>query len=309
MTRRKLIEFLKWVWIVVVLLGAGWYFYRHYQEISQYLGTISVTRLVFSFILLLAGKLAISDISRLSLKKINYSMPYTEALTITTVTQLGKYLPGGIWHFAGKFGVYRVKGISTKKTAQAMVMENLWLLSSAGVVGLVALLASSKEIACQYLKFLCTPAIANAVAYVLPVLWITGLLVFEYLFFGKQKIIFRDFLLTLAELIFIWLVFGLSFWLVFPPNSGYFLQVMGAFSLSWLVGYVAVFAPGGIGIREMLLAVLLGAFFNSGEVTIYAAIHRLLWVLAEVFLGGLSALLFGIPVSAEEPSQENKYSH
>lgn len=306
MTRRKIIELLKWVWIVVVLLVAGWYFYRHYQEISQYLGTISITRLVLCFLLLLAGKLAISDISRLSLKKINYSMPYTEALTITTVTQLGKYLPGGIWHFAGKFGVYRVKGISTKNTAQAMVMENLWLLSSAGVVGVVALLASSKEIACQYLKYLCAPAIANAVAFVIPVLWITGLLVFEYLFIDKQKVNLGNFVLALAEMVFIWVVFGLSFWLVFPPNGGYFLQVMGAFSLSWLAGYVAFFAPGGIGIREMLLAVLLGAFFKSTEVTIYAAIHRLLWVLAEVFLGGLSALLFGVPVSADEPSSVNK---
>ncbi len=90
MTRRKLIEILKWVWIVVVLIGAGWYFYRHYQEISQYLGTISVTRLIFCFLLLLAGKLALSDISRLSLKKINYAMPYTEALTITTVTPAGQ---------------------------------------------------------------------------------------------------------------------------------------------------------------------------------------------------------------------------
>ena len=306
MTRRKLIDVLKWVWIVIVLLGAGWYFYRHYQEISQYLGTISITRLILCFLLLLAGKLALSDISRLSLKKVNYSMPYYEALTITTITQLGKYLPGGIWHFAGKFGIYKVKGISTKKTAQAMVMENLWLLSSAGVVGAAALLASSKEIACQYLKFLCAPAAANAVAFVIPVLWITGLLVFEYLFFGKQKVNIVDFILALVELVFIWLVFGLSFWLIFPPNGGHFPQVMGAFSLSWLAGYVAVFAPGGIGIRELLLAVLLGAFFKSGEVAIYAAIHRLLWVLAEVFLGGLSALLFGVPVSVDEPSSVNK---
>jgi hypothetical protein len=83
-------------------------------------------------------------------------------------------------------------------------------------------------------------------------------------------------------------------------------QVTGAFSLSWLAGYVAVFAPGGIGVREVLLAVLLGAFFKSGEVAIYASIHRLLWVLAEVFLGGLSALIFGLPAGTEEPSGDNE---
>jgi uncharacterized membrane protein YbhN (UPF0104 family) len=306
LTRRKFIDVLKWAWIVVVLLGAGWYFYRHYQEISQYLGTISIIRLILCFLLLMAGKLALSDISRLSLKKVYYSMPYSEALTITTVTQLGKYLPGGIWHFAGKFGVYRVKGISTKNTTQAMVIENLWLLSSAGIVGAVAFLASSKETACQYINFLCSPAVANAVAFWIPILWITGLLIFETLFFGKQKVIWGDFLIGLAEMIFIWLVFGLSFWLIFPANSGHFPQALGAFSLSWLAGYVAIFAPGGIGIRELLLTVLLGAFFKSSEVAIYAAIHRLLWVFAELFLGGLSAMLFGLPVGSNELSNNKK---
>ena len=75
----------------------------------------------------------------------------------------------------------------------------------------------------------------------------------------------------LAELIFIWLAFGLSFWLVFPPDAGYLAQVVGAFSLSWLAGYVAFFAPGGIGVREVLLAVLLGAFLcrrGSGHLRI-----------------------------------------
>jgi len=303
-TRRKLIEILKWVWIAAVLLGAGWYFYRHYQEISPYLGTISIGRLIICFLLLLAGKLAISDISRLSLKKITYDMPYTEALAITAVSQLGKYLPGGLWHLAGKFGFLKIKGISNKKTTQVMVVENLWLLSSAGVVGMVALLAFSSVTACQYVKFLCSPFVAKVIAVALTLIWVVGLLVFEYLFFGKRKIIFRDFLLVLAELLFIWIVFGLSFWLVFPPHTGYLAQVTGAFSLSWLAGYVAFFAPGGIGVREVLLAVLLGAFFKSGEVAIYASIHRLLWLLAEVFLGGLSALIFGLPEVSEENSSD-----
>ena len=304
--RHKIINFLKWVWIIVVLLGAGWYFYRHYQEISQFLETISPMRLIACFFLLLIGKLALADISRLSLKKVGYLMPFKEALTITSVTQLGKYLPGGIWHFAGKYGVYKVKGISTKKSAQAMVVENLWLISSAGVVGIILLLTSSGEFACQYINLFCTQLFVKLFTVLLPIFWIAGLLVFEYFFFGKQKIEIKDLSLAVAELFFIWLIFGLSFWLVFPPNGGYFYQVAGAFSLSWLAGYVAIFAPGGLGVRELLLAVILGSFFTSEEVAIYATVHRLLWVLAEVFLGGISALVFGIPVGSDIAQREGR---
>jgi glycosyltransferase 2 family protein len=300
--RSKFIDILKWVWIVVVLFGAGWYFYQHYLDISQYLDTVVIPRLLLSFGLLFIAKLLLSDVARLSLRKINYSMPYTEAMTINSITQLGKYLPGGIWHFAGKFGIYKVKGISTKKTTQTMVVENLWLVSSAGTVGAVAMLASNQILACQYLRFLCIPGIANIVAFVIPILLLTGLVIFEYFFFGKQKIKIMEFVLTQGELVAIWLIYGISFWLVFPPGTGYIPQLIGAFSLSWLIGYVTLFAPGGLGVREVLLAVLLSSFFKSDEIAIYAAIHRVLWVLAEVLLGGLSALIFGLPVNAGEQS-------
>ncbi len=299
MTRRKFIEILKWVWIVVVLLGAGWYFYRHYQEISQYLGTISITRLVLCFFLLLAGKFALSDISRLSLKKINYPMPYTEALTITTVTQLGKYLPGGIWHFAGKFGVYKLKGMSTKESTQALVLENLWLFSSSAVVGIFLLALSGREVICSISSFFCNNQTIIMVLILLPLVLIIGLLIFDHLFLRQTKINLYKFSYVLFIMIVLWFAFGISYWLVFPPTGGFLVQIIGAFSVSWLAGYAAIFAPGGIGIRELVLTGILSSFFTGSEVAIYATVHRLLWVLAEIVLGGGCALVFGLPGGVE----------
>ena len=296
--QKKLIDTLKWVWIAAVLAGAGWYFYEHYQEISQYLGTLSASRLILSFLFLLVGKLLISDVTRLSLKKIGVRLPYKEALSITSVTQLGKYLPGGIWHLAGKYGIYKIKEISTKNTVRALVYENVWLLSSATIIGILLLLISSGQIVCGYIPLLCNSNIVFSVEIGLPFFWLAGMLIFEWIFFNKKRIKAEDFILVLVEQIFIWLIFGLSFWLVFPAQGGYLPQIIGAFSLSWVAGYVAIFAPGGIGIREFLLTIFLGAFFKSGDVAIYATVHRLIWVLAEVFLGGISWLVIGLPVDS-----------
>ena len=120
-------------------------------------------------------------------------MPYTEALAITTVSQLGKYLPGGIWHFAGKFGFLKIKGISNKRITQVMVAENLWLLTSAGVVGVVVLLAFASESVCKYVRVMCLPAVTKIIAFALPLVWVAGLLVFEYFFFGRRKIVIWGF--------------------------------------------------------------------------------------------------------------------
>ncbi|MBM3137234.1 MAG: hypothetical protein FJZ98_03485 [Chloroflexi bacterium] len=298
---KNLVNYLKWFWIIAVSAGAGWYFYTHFQEISGYLQTLSISRILLSTFLFLIGKLLLSDITRLSLKKVGRQIPFSEAFSITSVTQLGKYLPGGIWHFAGKFGLYKVMGIDIKRITQAMVYENVWLLSSATIVGFLTLLISSTDMFCEYLPFICDPINVRILTVGVPILWIFGMILFEKIFFRGVNADKSDFLLVLFEQLTTWILFGISYWLVFPVQSGFLLQIIGAFSLSWVAGYVAFFAPGGIGIREFLLAVILGGFFASREVATYATVHRLIWVFIEIVLGALSAMLIGIPSDTKSP--------
>lgn len=296
--RGKLLDILKWVWIVAVLGGATWYFYRNYQEISGYLETISLPRIALSVFLLVISKMALSDLTRFSLKKVGTSIEYKDAFTITSITQLGKYLPGGVWHIAGKFGIYKARQLSTQKTTRALIFENTWLLSSATVIGTLFLLFSSRQMLCEFNALFCQSGINWMIALLLPVLWISALIIFEKAFFKDSPWNPKDFVFTLLEMLVVWISFGISFWLVFPIHSGFLPAITGAFALSWLAGYVAFFAPGGIGIREYLLTLILATFFSSSEVAIYATIHRLIWVLVEIILGAGSALIFGIPMTA-----------
>jgi hypothetical protein len=305
--RKKLLDVLKWVWFAAVIIGAGYYFYKNYQKISVYLETISAWRVALSFVLLFIGKFALSDLTRFSLKKVDEKIAYKDALTITSITQLGKYLPGGIWHVAGKFGIYKARKISTKNTTAAVVLENIWLLSSALVIGATCLLISSQEVLCEFSTIFCDASLNRVLLFGLPVLWIAALLLIDFFGFKENRYSVKDFLLLLLEVLVIWVSFGISFWLVFPLKSGFQMAITGAFSISWVAGYVAFFAPGGIGIREYLLTVILAAYFSSSEVATYATIHRLIWVVGEILLGAGSSLLFGIPMAAQnqdEPAVE-----
>jgi hypothetical protein len=178
-----------------------------------------------------------------------------------------------------------------------MIYENIWLLSSATVIGLMMLLGSNGRLVCASFDMLCDPRMLTGFMIALPAVWLTALYVYERLFFRDKKVDFSGFGLVLLEQIGIWMLFGLSFWLVFPPQAGFMMPVVGAFSLSWVAGYVAFFAPGGIGIREVLLTVILGGVFASQEVAIYATIHRVLWVLMEILVGTISAVFIGLPES------------
>jgi hypothetical protein len=300
--RKKLLDILKWVWFIAVIVGAGYYFYKNYQKISIYLETISIWRITISVLLLFLGKFALSDLTRFSLKKIGEKLEYKDALTITSITQLGKYLPGGIWHVAGKFGIYKARKISTKKATAAVVLENVWLLSSALVIGATCLLISSQDVLCEFNSVFCNATTNRIILIGLPILWIVALLLIDFYAFKEHRYTLKDFLFLMAEVLVIWVSFGISFWLVFPLKSGFQMAITGAFSISWVAGYVAFFAPGGIGIREYLLTIILAAYFSNSELVTYATIHRLIWVLVEVVLGAGSSLLFGIPMSAQEES-------
>ncbi len=295
--RGKLLNILKWIWFVAVIIGAIYYFRSNYQDISQYLESISFSRVVLSILLVLIGKFTLSDLTRISLKKIDYHISYKEALTITSITQLGKYLPGGIWHVAGKFGMYKARRIATKKTTQAIIFENLWLLSSALVLGVVFLISSSPDILCKLHAGFCQPWINMAVLGLFPVLWIIAMVIIDHVFYKEKRYTIKEVLILIVEMLLIWISFGISFWLVFPINNGFLPAITGAFSLSWVAGYAAFFAPGGIGVREYLLTLILGSYFSSGEVAIYATVHRLIWVVIEILLGAGCVLIFGIPVT------------
>ncbi len=306
MKRKQILNIIKWAWLAAVLGGAGWYVYRNYQDIGGYLSDVSIPQILLSFLLLFIGKLILGDLTRLSLKKADCQVPYQESLTINSVTQLGKYLPGGIWHFAGKFSVYKLKELSVKDATRVMVIEIFWLFSSAALIGTAALLITENTLICNWLGILC--GLAAMKYFLLPVflVWVAASCFFEKILFKNSEFIPGDFVLSLAEQIVTWLLLGLSFWMVFPADSGFVIGIVGAFSISWLVGYAAVFAPGGIGIRELLLALILGSLFSQAEVSIYATIHRLIWVITELLMGAVTMLLFGMPLGVKEPRNDDR---
>ena len=64
---------------------------------------------------------------------------------------------------------------------------------------------------------------------------------------------------------------------------------VGAFVLAYEIGYLAVFAPGGIGARELVLITILTPFL--GPVASGLAVAARVWNLVTEFIAALIALL------------------
>ena len=91
-----------------------------------------------------------------------------------------------------------------------------------------------------------------------------------------------------------WLVIGVSFWLTarslvtIPVHELPFY--IGAFGAAWVAGLVAIYAPGGLGVREGLLVVLLRGRIGTADAALVAALSRIVLTSVDVGLAGLSWL-------------------
>ena len=114
-------------------------------------------------------------------------------------------------------------------------------------------------------------------------------------FAGVGVIQWKRLLLLVLSLIAAWLLIGFSYAMMFPVID---LRVVGlaigGFTLSWSVGYLAVFAPGGIGVRELMLSLFFSSTSYAALSPVLATVHRLVWIGTEVLLGSFCMIMDSI---------------
>jgi len=97
---------------------------------------------------------------------------------------------------------------------------------------------------------------------------------------------------------------GAGFWLTAHALLGVpfddLLVYAGAFSAAWVVGVVAVFAPGGLGVREAMLVAILHGRLGSADALVLAAVSRGILTLVDLLAAGVGVLLIsGGPVEEQ----------
>lgn len=295
MNRKRWLDLAKWAWLVLVFAGVVYYLSGHSASVLAHLRQFSARALVLSFASLIAAKFLLTYLSLWSIEGQAWHPTFGEMFYFNAVTQLAKYLPGGVWHFVGRFGLYRAKGMTNAQSGKTMLAENLWLLLSAACFGVLASLIGGQE---QLLAWIKGP-VASLATRVLPLLtlfiWIGGLVFIER--FAKlapryePAHLVRLLLLQAA----IWALIGAGFWVLLPTDwsAGVVGVSLGAFALSWVAGFLVPFAPSGLGVREAALAALLAVYAGAEAIAVYAAVSRIIWVVTELALGLLSGPLFG----------------
>jgi uncharacterized membrane protein YbhN (UPF0104 family) len=189
--------------------------------------------------------------------------------------QLGKYIPGSLWQYAGRTALARVHQIPVRPVAVSLPVEFVGSMLGAALLSLLVF---------GWWGAVAVPIVLLAEGIALR-LWTapSG--------HGAVRAALRATPLYIAA----WPLTGISFWLVGRALVAAPLRDLavytGAFAAAWAVGVIAVYAPGGLGVREAVLVALLRGRIGSADALVLAAASRAVLAFVDVVLAGSGALL------------------
>jgi uncharacterized membrane protein YbhN (UPF0104 family) len=189
--------------------------------------------------------------------------------------QLGKYIPGTVWQYAGRSALARAQGVALRPVATSLSIEFAGLVFGALFFSIFIV---------GWWGTLAVPIAAGV-----------ALLTSRSRRVRASGPAARAFLRALPLYVAVWPLTGVSFWLIgrallHVPVHDVALYV-GAFAAAWLVGVLAFFAPGGLGVREAVLVAILRSKIGVNDAVVLAAVSRALFTVVDVALAGVGALL------------------
>jgi hypothetical protein len=284
--KKRIFSIIKWLWLLLVLAAAGYYFYRNQDQVVNLINQLSAWRIVLSLVLLIIGKMFLVRLVQFSVNSEGWHPKYIETIGIYGLSSLGKYIPGGVWHFVGRFGIYKVNGLSGKASTRAMILENIWLLGSAVATGVIGVFLTRFDLIAGLLNLPNHQWLAILFTVLALGLWI-GVLMIVHKTMRRHTAENIPSVFVIAGIgLLLWTFIGGSFFVMF---NGFHLSTaplfIGGYAVSWAVGYIAVFAPGGLGVREAALAFVFSNIASVEMIAVYAAMNRIIWVIAEVLFG------------------------
>jgi hypothetical protein len=202
-------------------------------------------------------------------------------------TQLAKYLPGNVFHYAGRIALAKKTGVHLHHAIPSLVIEVFGLVS--GALILTCFLVNQIYQALQLELFRLPLLIAFCI-----VLVIVFIAYKKYCGRINQKLFLQ--LLTkkfhLLSILFLYLFFFLISGLILLVMLQWFNQsldtitpfeIIGISCAAWITGYITPGAPGGIGIREATLVLMLTPVSGPVLSALIAVIIRIISVLGDIF--------------------------
>ncbi len=294
---------IKFILITVVVYFVYKQLVNNWSEVITYSWSIDYPILLLSIIMHLITFVFFSKVWCILIAAFGFKVSLWHAFKIGYITNLGRYIPGKVWPVIGMSYLAKKLDISEEVSVTSWVVALIFTLPSAFLAGFLCTSFSPEMQSLGVTKFL-GPG----------VYWITALIflvslflifipnkIFSLLnyilnFLKRPKINFEISIKTALAVYFgyflCWISYGFSFWLFVSAISSQsnvpIITSIGIFIIAYQIGYLTIFAPGGIGTRELVLSIALTPFV--GPIAAGIAIAARLWNMVVEIIAAFIAL-------------------
>ena len=306
-TKSILKNSVKFVLFATALYFAGRQLSKNWSEALAYDWELNYPYLLISMILQIVTLAMFSKSWCTVLEAIGFKIKFWQGFKISYLANLGRYLPGKFWQLFGM--IYLLKEVNVGKKAAF----SSWALS--WIYGLPPAFLLCGIAALSYDKLLSdlVGGIFNNVYYIIAFIAIIFGSSVLFIFIPDYSIKFLNFILKLlkrekiafkfekikafkiyAFYFIAWIIYGLAFFFLLKgldsSSNVPFMVGLGSFVLAYVVGLLALFSPGGLGVRELILISLLTPYFGAISSGIVLA-ARIWSLVAEFFTAGIALII------------------
>jgi hypothetical protein len=289
MTRQRWLDVVRVVVALLVTAAVAVAVWRNWGEVSSHLSDIPRGTLVAAFLLALAAPVFTLLGWRVLLADLGTRLPLPPSASVFFVGQLGKYLPGSVWSVVAQADLGSRLGVPRRRMGVVGLLSILLSVLTGAILGVPAvpaLLARSEDfrwwwfLPALLLLLLLWPRLLNwGVALLLRVLRREPL---------EHRLTTPAIALTAMWFVLAWLGVGLSVLVlahaVAPERSWGSLVVSSVcgFALASAIGMFSFVVPAGVGVRDGVLALLLGALMPFPAAIAVVVVSRFFSVVADV---------------------------
>lgn len=194
----------------------------------------------------------------------------TWSFRVYGVSQLAKYVPGNIFHLAGR----QVIGMSAGAPSGKLLKSMMWELGLAAVAGTL-------------FGWLILPGLFEKFSSLMSVILLVVSI--SLIVFLLRRLFGVNVAKAFGCLLFLQAITGVIFAVllnVITHHSGFSPQtrllIGGSYIIAWLIGLVTPGAPAGAGVRELILLLLLKGVVQEADLLVAVVLGRVITVLGDV---------------------------
>jgi hypothetical protein len=271
--------------IQAILLAAAvtyivWTLAGQWQSLRRHVWTLRAAPAILSLPLAAGWFLCRAWLWQLMLRCFGFPLAYRRTFRTFVLAELSRYLPGTVWHVFGRSYYSSRQGVPAAATLTAMVLEMALVALTAVAFFPLRALGAGRLFENLAIWAAAAVFLVLVIAHPRAIIPLVNLALRRL---GKPMIQARlrygDISGMFALCILMWLSLCAGFVLlasgITRAAAHSLIPVAASFPAAWFVGLIAIASPGGLGVREGVLAALLAGLLPGGMGVVVAIASRL----------------------------------